>query len=78
MRTPERLPCGQRICSLAGGILPVDQFAGVSVHDVKLPIAEAILPRAFDLVDTLGGLSSATLANADRTGYVRRGSRVQN
>jgi hypothetical protein len=50
---------------LAGGILSADQFAGVSVHDVKLPIAEAILPKAFDLVDALDRLSSATVANAD-------------
>jgi len=55
---------------LAGEILPADQFAGVSVHDVKLPIAEAILPRAFDLVDALGRLSSATLANADVAGEI--------
>ena len=50
--------------------LPADQFAGVSVHDVKLPIAKAILPRAFDLVDALGRLSSATIANADVAGEI--------
>ena len=33
-----------------GAVLPADQFAGIRVEDVELPVTELILLEALDLV----------------------------
>src|SRR5437588_2873383 len=47
------------------GILPTEQFACHGVEDVKLPVAEMVMPKASDLVYAIRGDSSTGVARAN-------------